>query len=261
MAFMSSAMSQETSVARARRACVCPAVRRYGFERDRLDAAETLFDDQLADLTSDGAAELVGRGHNGMQAWRWDAANESWTQLVAGGQLTDDQGFDQEPYYYSIQLVDVDRDGAAELVARAPGGVQTYKWNHSGWAMISASGPFGDDAASLAGKRYKSVRTSVDAAGRAWLYGLIAGTAGADSGAIQVHRWSDDHWQCVRTIPLPGSGWDRESQLATLIALTFRAMPHPSSWYADRAVCTLILLPGVRFRCTHNRLPMRRVGI
>ncbi|MGI9070058.1 MAG: FG-GAP repeat domain-containing protein [Bryobacteraceae bacterium] len=173
---------------------------------------------QLADLTSDGAAELVGRGHNGMQAWRWDAANESWTQLVAGSQLTDDQGFDQEPYYYSIQLVDVDRDGAAELVARAPGGVQTYKWNHSGWAMISASGPFGDDAGFLTGKRYKSVRTSVDAAGRAWLYGLSAGTAGADSGAIQVHRWSDDHWQCVRTIPLPGFGWDRESQLATLMA-------------------------------------------
>lgn len=182
---------------------------------------------QLGDLTGDGVAELVGRGHNGMQVWRWDSASESWTQLTAGGELSDEQGFDQEPYYYSIQLVDVDHDGAAELVARAPGGIQTYKWSNAGWTMISARGPFGDDAGFLTGKRYESVRASVDAAGRAWLYGVTAGTAGAASGAIQIHRWKDDQWQLVRTIPLPGSGWDRESQFATLMAADIQGDAEP----------------------------------
>lgn len=182
---------------------------------------------QLADLTADGVAELVGRGHNGMQTWRWDPAAESWAQLSSGGPLPDDYGFNQEPYYHSIQLIDVDRDGVAELLARAPAGVQTYKWSGGGWTMISAGGPFGDDAGFLAGKRYKSVRASVDATGRAWLYGLTAGTAGAGSGSIQIHRWEEDHWQRVQTIPLPGFGWDRENQFATLLAADIQGNAEP----------------------------------
>ncbi|MGI8772910.1 MAG: FG-GAP repeat domain-containing protein [Acidobacteriaceae bacterium] len=182
---------------------------------------------QLADLTGNGTSELVGRGHNGLQVWRWDPDGESWAQLSAGGELGDEQGFDKEPYYYSLKLVDVDRDGSAELVARAPAGVQTYKWNGKGWTLISASGPFGDDAGFLADKRYKSVRASVDATGQAWLYGLAAGTGGAGSGAIQVHRWKKDRWQFVKTIPLPGSGWDRESQSATLMAADIQGDAQP----------------------------------
>jgi hypothetical protein len=57
---------------------------------------------QLADLTGDGVAELVGRGQNGMQVWQWKTADERWAQTSAGGELSDSQGFDQEPYYYSI---------------------------------------------------------------------------------------------------------------------------------------------------------------
>jgi hypothetical protein len=182
---------------------------------------------QLADLTGDGVAELVGRGQNGMQVWRWNGADESWAQATAGGELSDSQGFDREPYYYSIQLVDVDHDGVSELIARAPAGVQTYKWSRAGWTMISASGPFGDDAGFLTGKRYKSMRASVDATGRAWLYGLAAGTDGAGSGAIQIHLWNEDHWQLVQTLPLPGSGWDRESQFATLMAADIQGDAQP----------------------------------
>ncbi|MFL6354605.1 MAG: FG-GAP repeat domain-containing protein [Bryobacteraceae bacterium] len=182
---------------------------------------------QLADLTGDAVAELVGRGQNGMQVWRWSAADESWAQASAGGELSDSRGFDQEPYYYSIQLVDVDHDGVAELIARAPAGVQTYKWSNSGWTIVSASGPFGDDAGLLTSNRYKSIRASVDATGRAWLYGLAAGTDGAGSGAIQIHRWNEDHWQLVQTLPLPGSGWDHESQFATLMAADIQGDAQP----------------------------------
>jgi hypothetical protein len=182
---------------------------------------------QAGDLTGDGVAELVGRGHNGMQAWQWDAAGENWTSLSSGGALTDDEGFDQEPYYHSIQLVDVDHDGVAELVARAPAGIETRKWVTGGWTKISARGPFGDDDGFLTGKRYKSIRTFVDSAGRAWLFGLAVGSAGAGSGAIQVHRWKRDHWQLVRTIPLPDAGWDRESQFATLRAADMQGDAEP----------------------------------
>ena len=182
---------------------------------------------QLGDLTGDGVAELVGRGHNGMQVWRWDSAGESWTQLTGGGELTDGQGFDQEAYYYSIQLIDVDHDGIAELIARAPGGMQTYKWSNGAWTMVGANGPFGDGTGLLAGKRYTSVRASVDADGQAWLYGIAAGNAGAGSGAIQVHRWTEGDWEQVQTLPLPGSGWDRESQASTLMAADIQGDAKP----------------------------------
>ncbi|HYI93147.1 MAG TPA: VCBS repeat-containing protein, partial [Bryobacteraceae bacterium] len=182
---------------------------------------------QLADLTGDGVAELVGRGQNGMQVWRWNAADESWAQTSAGGELSDSQGFDQEPHYYSIQLVDVDNDGVAELIARAPAGVQTYKGSSDGWTMVRSNGPFGDDPGFVRGNRYKSMRASVDATGRAWLYGLAAGTAGAGSGAIQIHLWNKDHWQLAQTLPLPGSGWDRESQFATVMAADIHGDAQP----------------------------------
>jgi len=173
---------------------------------------------QLADVTGDGAAELVGRGRSGMQVWQWDAGDQSWKQILAGGTLGDDQGFDQEPYYSTIQLIDVDHDGVAELIARAPDGIRTYKWTNAGWADISSNGPFQDDPEFLSSKRYKSVHATVDATGRAWLYGVVDGFGGAGTGSIEVHRWNQNRWQAVRTIPLPGSGWDRESQSATLIA-------------------------------------------
>jgi hypothetical protein len=182
---------------------------------------------QLADLTGDGVAELVGRGQNGVQVWRWNAADETWAQTSAGGALSDSDGFDQEPYYYSIQLIDVDHDGASELIARAPGGVQTYKWSGSGWMMVGSNGPFGDGAGFLTGKRYKSMRASVDATGQAWLYGLAAGADGPGSGAIQIHRWTGGHWQPVQTLPLPDSGWDRESQFSTLMAADIQGDAQP----------------------------------
>ena len=71
--------------------------------------------------------------------------------------------------------------------------------------MIAANGPFGDAAGFLTGKRYNSVRTFVDATGRAWLYGLPVGAGDAGSGAIQIHRWRKDHWEHIQTLPLPGS--------------------------------------------------------
>jgi hypothetical protein len=143
----------------------------------------------------------------------------------------------------------VDHDGVSELIARAPAGVQTYKWTGTGFTMISANGPFGDDAGFLTGKRYKSMRASVDATGRAWLYGLAAGTDGAGSGAIQVHRWKEDHWQLVQTLPLAGSGWDHESQFATLMAADIQGDAQPEF---------LVRGPGGlhAFTLSGHRLPM-----
>jgi len=181
---------------------------------------------QLADVTGDGSAELVGRGRGGMQVWRWSAA-QGWNQILAGGTLTDDEGFNKEPYYTSIQLADIDRDGAAELIARAPAGVRTYKWSKSGWVNISSYGPFRDDPNFLSSKQYKSVHTIVDASGQAWLYGLTSGFFGPDDGAIQVHRWNQNRWQVVQTIPLPGTGWSRESQSTTLTAADIQGNTDP----------------------------------
>jgi hypothetical protein len=94
------------------------------------------------------------------------------------------------------------------------------------------------------------MRASVDATGRAWLYGLAAGTDGAGSGAIQIHRWNEDHWQLVQTLPLPGSGWDRESQFSTLMAADIQGDAQPE-----------FLVRGLRglhaYTLSGHRLPMQ----
>jgi len=176
---------------------------------------------QLADITGDGAAELVGRGRDGLQVWQWQPAIEQWTPLAMSGELSDAQGFDVEAYYGTIQLADLDGDHAAELVVRAANGVRTYRWQSNTWQRMGASGPFADDAGFVSGRRHASMGVYVDTTGAAWLYGLAAGGRGPGSGTIQVSRWQSDHWEPAQSIVLPELGWDRASQASTLIAADF----------------------------------------
>jgi hypothetical protein len=169
----------------------------------------------LADVDGDGAAELVGRASDGMHTYRWDASNEVWRDLGVCAALSDSNAFDKEPYYSTIQFLDVDGDGSAEMIARGSAGVQTYKWSGSAWGALSSAGPFGDDEGFSIESRYLSVKTFCDRNNKAWLYGVKGDRSG--SASIAIYRWSKRGWQSQPSIPLRGSGWNSEAQVATVL--------------------------------------------
>lgn len=182
---------------------------------------------QLADLDKDGRAELVGRGRQGIEVYRWDAAGQRWQRVTSSGPLPDGTGFEQERYNYFLSLVDLDKDGAAELLVRGETGVQVYRWMGNGWQQRTASGPFCDTCGLGISSRYKTVRTFVDDRGQVWLYGLTAGSAGPSSATLSVYRWTGSAWAQASRFGLPGTGWERDSQLQSVRAANLEGDPLP----------------------------------
>ena len=64
-------------------------------------------------------------------------------------QLGHDGDWDKTRFYSTIQTADIDGDGAAELLARASAGIETYKWNGSSWGQLASASPSWSDKTGL----------------------------------------------------------------------------------------------------------------
>lgn len=84
---------------------------------------------QTGDLDGDGRDELIARGPGGILANKYDPVTGQWQQLPAGPDWSDKNGWDDERYYATIQMADIDGDGRAELIGRASSGIQVWKFN------------------------------------------------------------------------------------------------------------------------------------
>jgi hypothetical protein len=180
-----------------------------------------------ADLTKDGTAELIGLGPSGIEAYTWNAASQSWSQLATARLSISDRAANTTATASSMQLADLDRDGVAELLIHSAEGVQTYQWTQNGFTAVGSTGPFRAGDAGNRLPRIHSVRATVDANGTGWLHGLVQGSGGPGSGAIQIHQWRDGRWQIFNTINLIGSGWNDESRASTLMAANIQGDATP----------------------------------
>jgi hypothetical protein len=72
----------------------------------------------------------MGRGPNGIEIWALSGdQDQPWQQISFTPLLmTDAQGWDKPEHYSTIQFVDIDGDGVAEMVARGPQGLQAWKF-------------------------------------------------------------------------------------------------------------------------------------
>jgi hypothetical protein len=78
---------------------------------------------QLADVNGDGKADVCGRGTAGIYCTRSAGTvfgNAGTLQLI---EFSDANGWDQEPYYRSVWLVDVNNDGRADVCGRGYSGI------------------------------------------------------------------------------------------------------------------------------------------
>lgn len=92
------------------------------------DAYSTI---QTGDMDGDGDDELIGRGPVGIEAYEFDTTKGQWMPLYPGGDpALADGGIWEEPQYYAtIQLGDVNGDGADELLAREADGLHVWRFN------------------------------------------------------------------------------------------------------------------------------------
>ncbi|MES2461747.1 MAG: VCBS repeat-containing protein, partial [Armatimonadota bacterium] len=107
---------------------------------------------QCADIDGDGQDELVGRGGQGLEAYKYNAATKSWSKLP--GLLSgwrDDFSWNQVQYYATIQSARVLKYGdfgyigdgkhtQAALLGRGKLGMQTYSYSGGsvGWEQAPA---------------------------------------------------------------------------------------------------------------------------
>ena len=173
---------------------------------------------QTADIDGDGQAELLARSPCGMDTWDFDKLGSSWEPTsTCNPPWSDANGWDDPKYYSTIQTADIDRDGRAELLARAHTGMVTWRFNVSSntWeSVVESIPPWSDDNGWGGQEHYSTIQTAdVDGDGQAEL--LARGAAGMETWRFNVSNtwesvvgsippWSDDN------------GWDNPKYYSTI---------------------------------------------
>ena len=152
---------------------------------------------QTGDIDGDGAAELLGRGADGVRAYSWagSGGEGGWTKLNDIGPFTDAEGWGHPQYFFTIQTanIDDDTDGKVELLGRAPSGIEVWSWDSEKkeWKEVAHNGPMNDGVDNFDHPQYYRTIQTADLDGEGGAELLARGAFG-----IEVFNWT-------------GSGWDR----------------------------------------------------
>lgn len=102
---------------------------------------------EAGDVDGDGREELLALGAAGIELWRFERAYGEWVQVPAQHPPLTETVWAAAPYYSTIQAGDVNRDGRAELLARAPEGLRTWAFDpgSQAWSELETTNhPFPD---------------------------------------------------------------------------------------------------------------------
>ncbi len=117
---------------------------------------------QFADVNGDGKADVCARAAAGIQCAISDGTGFPTT--ITGPAWSDAQGWDKPQYYATIQFVDVNGDGKADVCGRSSDGVVCELSNGNGFPT-EITGPAWSDAGSWAGPEYESTIRYADVNG------------------------------------------------------------------------------------------------
>jgi hypothetical protein len=177
---------------------------------------------QCADIDGDGRAELLGRDGDGIQVWKYDGTANAWSEMPRGPGLSDAGGWNQPPYYETIQCADLDSDGQAEIIARGYGGAGAWRYDNSPssptyqqWVQVNSTIGWSDPAGWGDPTKYETIQwADIDGDGAAELLGRGA-------NGIEVYKY-DPKANTLNQLPngpawsdSPG-GWNK-AEFATTI--------------------------------------------
>ena len=150
------------------------------------------------DLTGTGRDALLGRGPAGLLVDFYDGAVGQWRDLAApvspppgGGGLWPDPTWTEPQNFRTIQAADVDGDGKAELISRAPGGIEVYRYDPDTGALTQLAYPsdaagnpvFSDASTGYARQYYLTIQAGdIDGDGQR----RAAGARRERAGSLQV---------------------------------------------------------------------------
>lgn len=171
----------------------------------------------MGDADGDGISELIARGVQGIETFRWDETLRQWVS-AGGSTALSDPSFENVSQYATLQMTDLHGNGKQLLVVRAASGMQALEWKDKGWVLVHSSSLFANGSGIENPDRFRTIQVAADADGGRWLVGLVQGRRGGTSRAVALYRWNDGQgeWDEPEFIDLPGQGWDSEDRYATI---------------------------------------------
>jgi hypothetical protein len=176
---------------------------------------------QLADVTGDGAQEVIGRSAEGVQLAQLNTSTGVFSSLTAGPPLTSADGWDKDRYALTIRSGDIDGDGRAEIVAMNDDSkIVTFDRSTTGaWTELPASSsPAWDDAGTDWGQatHYETIQL-VDLDGNG-TDELVARAKGGIVAARFVASAGGGAWQPLAAGPpiSDAAGWNHERYSSTI---------------------------------------------
>jgi hypothetical protein len=100
------------------------------------------------DIDGGGAQEMVARGVDGVEVFRFRANLGQWSQVAVPPILSDRGGWSAPDRYRTLRLGDIDGDHRSELVVRSANGMVVFRYSpgHTAdgghWVQLNQSGPF-----------------------------------------------------------------------------------------------------------------------
>lgn len=115
---------------------------------------------KLVELRPGGGIMLVARAGDGLTVFQFQRSPDqlgfptgSWKQISKAGPFADKDGWARATYGLSIRYGSrvLAPDGGSVVVGWGTGGIETYRWNGSGWTDLGITREFGNAAAHAAG--------------------------------------------------------------------------------------------------------------
>jgi hypothetical protein len=159
---------------------------------------------QTADLTGNGAHEIIARFPDGMRVYRYapPAGTKSidggtWSVISKGGPFSDADGYTDPSLYLTIHAVGAENGQPAQLVAQAKSGVVLYDWNGSGWTKHSPAplGPYEADPSSYLALQMASLPSKT---------GVVRALIERYDGGVVAQYENAGKWQVLGAKPSPG---------------------------------------------------------
>ena len=164
---------------------------------------------RMGDVTGDGRADVCARRNAGFACW--PSQGDGFGDRIDGPQWSNADGWDQVQYWSTIELVDLDGDGRADVCARGPGGIVCHESTGDGFGDEFQGPELSDSAGWNDYSNYSTIRfADIDGDGQMDL-------CARSKEGIRCWLWDGSQFgEPIEAGMADDTGWHRERFFRTL---------------------------------------------